>query len=329
MNINTIHSNTETVIQPTRSRFHPAAWNTGKKITALAVAATFAVGGWALFRPERLFVNNSISETLPTSGQNAPSLVSRGAFSSLAHHTEGSASLYKQGNGYLLRFSKFSTSNGPDVRVYLTKKAGTDSTAIKNGEFLDLGVIKGNIGDQNYTLPASFDPQKYQGVSIWCKRFAVNFAGTSFGGAAMDSAATASNPAPQKAVAAPVQAATGDTSKTVVVTTGKFHKVGEGVTGRAAITENGSGARTLTLSDFQSAKGPNLHVYLVKAEDVKDSAGVKKAGFVDLGALKSLSGTQSYTVPKNIDLWQYLSVVVWCDKFKVNFATAPLSSPQN
>ena len=321
MNTNTIHSNTETIIQPTRSRFHPATWNTGKKIAALAVAATFAAGGWALFRPELLLVNNSISEALPTSGQNAPSLISQGAFSSLAHHTEGSASLYKQGSGYLLRFSKFSTSNGPDVRVYLTQKAGTDSAAIKNGEFLDLGTIKGNIGDQNYALPASFDPQKYQGVSIWCKRFGVNFAGTSFGGVGA---------APQvAAVPAPLQAATDSNTKTVVVTTGKFRKVGEGVTGRATITENGGGARTLTLSNFQSAKGPNLHVYLVKAEDVKDSAGVKKAGFVDLGALKSLSGTQTYTVPKDIDLWQYLSVVVWCDKFKVNFATAPLSSPQN
>lgn len=141
--------------------------------------------------------------------------------------------------------------------------------------FLDLVTIKANIGDQSYALPAPFDPQKYEGVSIWCKRFGGDFAGTSLGGAAMAGAAVASDPAPQVA-SAPVQAAPDSNSKTVAVTTGKFRKVGEGVTGRATITENGSGARTLTLSEFQSAKGPNLHVYLVKAEDVKDSADVKK-----------------------------------------------------
>ena len=35
--------------------------------------------------------------------------------------------------------------------------------------------IKGNIGDQNYALGSDLDLSKYRAVSIWCKRFSVNF----------------------------------------------------------------------------------------------------------------------------------------------------------
>jgi hypothetical protein len=45
--------------------------------------------------------------------------------------------------------------------------------------YVDLGVIKGNIGDQNYTLGSDLDLAKYRAVSIWCKRFSVNFGSAS------------------------------------------------------------------------------------------------------------------------------------------------------
>jgi hypothetical protein len=41
---------------------------------------------------------------------------------------------------------------------------------------LNLGPLKGNKGNQTYELPAGFDPEKYRSISIWCKRFSVNFA---------------------------------------------------------------------------------------------------------------------------------------------------------
>jgi hypothetical protein len=46
---------------------------------------------------------------------------------------------------------------------------------VKRAAFVDLGTIKGNIGDQNYALGSDLDLSKYRTVSIWCKRFAVNF----------------------------------------------------------------------------------------------------------------------------------------------------------
>lgn len=309
-----------------RNRFNPLGWSSRKKATAAIVGAIVLTGLWAAFRPELLFVNNKVNESFPalSVGQNAPSLLSQGEFTSLAHHTEGKAALYKRDNGYTLRLSNFSTSNGPDVHVYVTEGDGTDNDGIKASKFLDLGVIKGNIGDQNYALPAGFDPEKYQGVSIWCKRFGVNFAGASL--------TSAKNSVVTQVAAQTIPAAATSETKSVVVTTGAFHQVAHATKGMATITEDSKGKRTLTLRGFQTGKGPQLRLYLWKAENVKDNATAKKlvAGkqFVDLGALKNIAGTQTYAVPKGIDLWQFLAVGVWCDKFDVNFGTAPLASPQ-
>ena len=50
-----------------------------------------------------------------------------------------------------------------------------DVATVEKAGFVDLGVIKGNIGDQNYTLGSGLDLAKYRAVCIWCKRFTVNF----------------------------------------------------------------------------------------------------------------------------------------------------------
>jgi hypothetical protein len=94
-----------------------------------------------------------------------------------AHETRGVATIYQLDDGRrVLRLTKFSTSNGPDVRVYIV--AATDvqeEDAAKRAGIVDLGALKGNIGDQNYDVPAKLDLSKYRAVSIWCRRFSVNF----------------------------------------------------------------------------------------------------------------------------------------------------------
>jgi len=248
--MNTLNTTSASMSAPrSHNRLNPLGWSTGRKVAALAVGAVVLTGMWAAFRPEKLFVNERVSESLVLTGQTAPQLLSQGSFSSLAHHTEGTASLYQQNGKHVLRLTNFSTSNGPDVHVYLTRKAGTDSAAVKGGGFLDLGVINGNTGDQNYTLPADFKPEDYQGVSIWCKRFAVNFAGASFGAAAPDNIvqmASAEQATMQKSEG--TGAATN--SEPVVVTTGAFHQVAHATKGTATIIEDGQGNRTLALKGF-------------------------------------------------------------------------------
>src|SRR5215471_16989896 len=81
------------------------------------------------------------------------------------------------GDGTLvLRLTNFSTSNGPDVHVYMVAaEDAKDVATVEQAGFIDLGVLKGNIGDQNYVIGSDLDLAKYRAVSIWCKRFSVNF----------------------------------------------------------------------------------------------------------------------------------------------------------
>jgi hypothetical protein len=46
---------------------------------------------------------------------------------------------------------------------------------VKTAGFVELGPMKGNIGDQNYDIPATVDLANYRTVTIWCRRFSVNF----------------------------------------------------------------------------------------------------------------------------------------------------------
>ncbi|HKN17737.1 MAG TPA: DM13 domain-containing protein [Candidatus Sulfotelmatobacter sp.] len=144
---------------------------------AIPVAVVVLFLAWYAFRPERLVVNRRVDEAMPTRQDASPKPVESGQFYSILHPTSGTATLYQTGNGSrILRFTNFSTSNGPDVHVYLVAADDAkDIATVQRAGFMDLGVIKGNIGDQNYTLSRDVDLAKYRAVSIWCKRFSVNF----------------------------------------------------------------------------------------------------------------------------------------------------------
>jgi hypothetical protein len=102
-----------------------------------------------------------------------------GTFHGKVHNTSGRATIYQEKDGKLvLRLTRFKTSNGPDVHVILiaVKDADDDANFLKNGtERVELGVLKGNEGDQNYDIPAGTDLAKFQTVSIYCERFNANF----------------------------------------------------------------------------------------------------------------------------------------------------------
>jgi electron transfer DM13 len=263
-----------------------------------------AVVGWAAFRPERLFINAKVNETLPTTQSTTTSetVLASGKFHSVAHESSGNASIYQLADGKrILRFTNFATSNGPDVHVYLVAaNDATDSETVKKAGFVELGSLKGNIGDQNYELPADLDLSKYRAVTIWCQRFGVNF-GT-----------------------APIS--TEQAGMPHVLASGAFHSVAHQSAGQATILQLADGKRVLRFTNFQTSNGPDVRVYLVASGDANDSDTVKKAGFVEVAALKGNIGDQNYEIASNLDLNKYRAVTIWCKRFSVNFATAPLSS---
>ena len=160
-----------------------------KRRTWIAGLVVVSAIGWYLFRPELLFVKTRVNESLPTEVAAQTATMARvenaaagvllsGQFHSVEHETKGAATVHDLGNGRrVLRFTDFSTSNGPDVRVYLVAAADAfDNETVTRAGFVELGKLKGTEGDQNYEIPAELDLGKHRAVTIWCRRFSVNFA---------------------------------------------------------------------------------------------------------------------------------------------------------
>ena len=99
-----------------------------------------------------------------------------GTFQSIAHQTSGAVRVGPTPDGRLVVFLEdLATDNGPDVRVLLSPQpAGGDASQLPTGA-LELGLMKGNVGNQTYEVPAGTDLTQYQSVVLWCERFSVGF----------------------------------------------------------------------------------------------------------------------------------------------------------
>ncbi len=62
------------------------------------------------------------------------------------------------------------------LHVILTENPAPRSRADVGETYIDLGSLKGNIGNQNYEIPADVDLSTYKGVVIYCMPFHVVFA---------------------------------------------------------------------------------------------------------------------------------------------------------
>jgi Electron transfer DM13 len=106
---------------------------------------------------------------------------------------------------------------------------------------------------------------------------------------------------------------------------GQFHSIAHETHGTATVHDLAAGRRVLRLTEFSTSNGPDVRVILVAANDAGDDEAVTKAGYVELGKLKGTQGDQNYDIPADLDLGKYRAVTIWCHRFSVNFATAPLT----
>lgn len=163
-----------------------------RALVAIIVAAVVVpIGAYAV---SPLFINNTIDEPLPTSekmmadgdsmdkvssdsmkdGMEKESMMDKsfsGTFVGVdaVHDAKGMAKIITLDDGSdVLRLEDFRSTNGPDLYVYLA----TDETA---SDFVNLGRLKANIGNQNYNIPEGTDLSKYDSVLVWCKQFSVLF----------------------------------------------------------------------------------------------------------------------------------------------------------
>lgn len=170
-------------LRPPPRRSRTPFW-IGGAVVALALVAFLAFG---VFGVQALWIDDEVAEaaptfssgaTLPTATTTTPAdgapadpttpdaptvtVVATGPFVERGHPGEGTATLLTDGTQTFLRFEDdFATDNGPDLRV----------RAFVGDEAVDLGPLKGNIGAQNYELPADLDPATVTSVDVWCRRF--------------------------------------------------------------------------------------------------------------------------------------------------------------
>lgn len=144
------------------------------RIGVALIALVLLVAGWYAFRPERAFIDKQVSEAVPG---NVGAVLAQGSFVPMAHEGRGRAEILRLADGRrVLRFSDFRTLDGPDVRVYLMgASVARGDKALQAAGYLDLGALKGNVGDQNYEIPDDVDLFRYKAVAVWCRRFGVNF----------------------------------------------------------------------------------------------------------------------------------------------------------
>ena len=175
-------------------------------IVVLVLVALLALGLY-WFEPQALLIDDKVDEALPQVAPDAaaegaeddrpsdnedeevvgetpepqddgPQTLAVGRFRSLAHEGSGKALLLELADGSrYLRFEDFEVENGPDLRVYLsTAPSESADDGVFNEDYVDLGALKGNVGNQNYTVPADVKLDRYKSAVVWCRRFSVGFA---------------------------------------------------------------------------------------------------------------------------------------------------------
>jgi len=162
------------------------------------------------FQPQKLFLDQTVNEALPgtillpraagtvaavpiaspitTLPASPPAarpparpparltVLASGRFRSLEHGTSGTALILRRGDRSLfLRFEDLDTSNGPMLHVYLSEVPAGNQWHAYGIRFVDLGPLKGNVGNQNYELPGGIELSRYRSAVIWCNRFKVGF----------------------------------------------------------------------------------------------------------------------------------------------------------
>lgn len=158
---------------------------------AIVVAGLLVVAfGIYWFAPQRLVLDRTVAEPPPLavpSSTLTPREPPRGAsdderasgsFRSLEHRTTGRVAVVElDGGARYVRLEDLDTSDGPDLRVYLTDQPLSDDWHVwDDGRYVDLGALKGNVGDSNYPIPSEVDLDEFETVVIWCRRFTVGFA---------------------------------------------------------------------------------------------------------------------------------------------------------
>lgn len=122
-------------------------------------------------------------QAMPPDMPDEPQVISSGSFIDIdpIHGAVGTATIYQLPDGsHVLRFEDFRSKNGPDLHVYLSTEVPTSTFAGLGADEVHLGELKGNVGNQNYEIPADVDVSQYKSAVIYCRPFRVVFSSAEF-----------------------------------------------------------------------------------------------------------------------------------------------------
>jgi hypothetical protein len=126
-------------------------------------------------------IDRTVDEQVVTAEEVGVTELASGQFAPIAHPGQGTATILTNPDGTsVLTFTGFETDPGPDLRVYLAE--GDPATGAELGDFVDLGALKGNVGDQQYVIGADVDLSRFTSVVVWCRAFEVGFTSATLAG---------------------------------------------------------------------------------------------------------------------------------------------------
>ncbi len=109
----------------------------------------------------------------------------------------------------------------------------------------------------------------------------------------------------------------------VMLSSGAFRGIDHESRGMAMLFKQPDGSMMLRLNDFYVEPGPDMYVFVAKAADIHQPSDLQ-AGYLELSKLKGSEGNQNYPLPDDFDPALYNNVVIWCEKYQVLMAVAPI-----
>ena len=176
-------------------------------LVGVVVGALLTIFVFVWFEPHKAFIDERVDETIPTAtpttvaaaptttappatGDTTPTTVppttvpaptfpltlSESTFQDVGHSGSGTVlALELEDGSQIIRFEDLDVDNGPDLVVILSDRPITGADDYADGEWVSLGELKGNQGNQNYEIPADVDLSEWETVAIWCRRFNTTF----------------------------------------------------------------------------------------------------------------------------------------------------------
>ncbi|KPL85396.1 DM13 domain-containing protein [Herpetosiphon geysericola] len=109
----------------------------------------------------------------------------------------------------------------------------------------------------------------------------------------------------------------------VMLSSGAFRGIDHESRGMAKLYKQPDGSIILRLNDFYVEPGPDMYIFVAKAADIHQPSDLQ-AGYLELSKLKGSEGNQNYNLPNDFDPALYNNVVIWCEKYQVLMAVAPI-----